>query len=88
MWLSPAGCMMFSLHVQFPFESNLGQRLPFLQHIASLAAVEAIKAKPGYEVLDEGYISCVKCAMVGALCNASPLAKFHGMLFCLIRLLY
>lgn len=90
MWLSPAGCMMFSLHVQFPFESNLGQRLPFLQHIASLAAVEAIKAKPGYEVLDEGYISCVKCAMIGALyiCNASPLAKFHGMLFCLIRLLY
>ncbi|XP_015759957.1 PREDICTED: biotin--protein ligase-like [Acropora digitifera] len=51
-WLSPAGCMMFSLHVQFPFESNLGQRLPFLQHIASLAAVEAIKAKPGYEVVD------------------------------------
>ena len=50
MWLSPAGCMMFSLHVRIPFASNLGQRPPYLQHIASLAAVEAVRSQPGYEV--------------------------------------
>ncbi|XP_078375574.1 biotin--protein ligase-like [Oculina patagonica] len=48
-WLSPAGCMMFSLHVRIPFASKLGQRPPYLQHIASLAAVEAIRSQPGYE---------------------------------------
>lgn len=50
MWLSPVGCMMFSLHVKIPFASSLGQRPPFLQHIASLAAVEAVRSQPGYEV--------------------------------------
>ena len=50
MWLSPAGCMMFSLHVRIPFASKLGQRPPYLQHIASLAAVEAIRSQPGYQV--------------------------------------
>jgi len=48
-WLSPAGCMMFSLHVRIPFASNLGQRPPYLQHIASLAVVEAIRSQPEYE---------------------------------------
>ncbi|XP_022803242.1 biotin--protein ligase-like [Stylophora pistillata] len=48
-WLSPSGCLMFSLHVRIPFASNLGRRLPYLQHIASLAAVEAITSQPGYE---------------------------------------
>lgn len=51
-WLSPSGCMMFSLHVQIPFASNLGQRPPYLQHIASLAAIEAIRSQPGYEGID------------------------------------
>lgn len=48
-WLSPAGCMMLSLNVRIPFASNLGQRPPYLQHIASLAVVEAIRSQPGYE---------------------------------------
>ena len=51
MWLSPAGCMMFSLHVRIAFASNVGQRPPYLQHIASLAAVEAVRSQPGYEVI-------------------------------------
>ena len=43
--------MMLSLNVRIPFASNLGQRPPYLQHIASLAVVEAIRSQPGYEVL-------------------------------------
>ena len=50
MWLSPLGCMMFSLHVRVDFNTELGSRLPFLQHIASLAVVEAVRTLPGYEV--------------------------------------
>ncbi|CAH3198906.1 unnamed protein product, partial [Porites evermanni] len=48
-WLSPAGCMMFSIHIRIPFASNLGQRPPFLQHIASLAIVNVVRSKSGYE---------------------------------------
>uniref|UniRef100_A0A8C8HPA4 BPL/LPL catalytic domain-containing protein n=1 Tax=Oncorhynchus tshawytscha TaxID=74940 RepID=A0A8C8HPA4_ONCTS len=36
--LSPLGCAMFS--VQVSVSSRLGQRIPFLQHLAALAAVE------------------------------------------------
>ena len=42
--------MMFSIHIRIPFASNLGQRPPFLQHIASLAIVNAVRSKSGYEV--------------------------------------
>ena len=49
-WISPEGCAMFSAHVRVDLMSNLGQRVAYLQHIASLAAVEAIRCKPGYEV--------------------------------------
>lgn len=51
-WLSPAGCMMFSIHIRIPFASNLGQRPPFLQHIASLAIVNAVRSKSGYEEIN------------------------------------
>lgn len=49
-WLSPPGCAMFSIHVRVPATSWLGERIPFLQHIVSLAVVLAVRTKPGYEV--------------------------------------
>ena len=49
-WLSPLGCAMFTLHVQVPISSSLGQSIPFLQHLAALAVVEAVCTLPGYEV--------------------------------------
>ncbi|XP_071956802.1 biotin--protein ligase-like [Antedon mediterranea] len=51
-WISPIGCAMFSVHVRIPIQSNLGQRLPFLQHIASAAVVEAVRSLDGYENID------------------------------------
>lgn len=41
---------MFTLHVCVPISSALGQRIPFLQHLAALAVVEAVCTLPGYEV--------------------------------------
>ncbi|XP_074528972.1 biotin--protein ligase isoform X1 [Halichoeres trimaculatus] len=51
-WLSPLGCAMFTLSVQVELGSKLGQRIPFLQHLASLAVVEAVRTLPGYQDID------------------------------------
>ncbi|XP_062869938.1 biotin--protein ligase [Trichomycterus rosablanca] len=51
-WLSPLGCAMFTLHLQVEVGSRLGQRIPFLQHLAALAVVEAVRTLPGYEDID------------------------------------
>lgn len=49
-WLSPAGSAAFTLGLQVELSSRLGQRIPFLQHLAALAVVEAVRTLPGYEV--------------------------------------
>ncbi|NXC90450.1 BPL1 ligase, partial [Cercotrichas coryphoeus] len=49
-WLSPLGCALCTLHISIPLHSNLGQRIPFIQHLVSLAVVEAVRSIPGYEV--------------------------------------
>lgn len=49
-WLSPVGCAMFTVGLQVELSSRLGQRIPFLQHLAALAVVEAVRTLPGYEV--------------------------------------
>ncbi|KAK2828947.1 hypothetical protein Q5P01_019981 [Channa striata] len=51
-WLSPLGCATFTLAVQVELRSRLGQRIPFLQHLAALAVVEAVRTLPGYEDID------------------------------------
>ncbi|KAA8586366.1 hypothetical protein FQN60_000202 [Etheostoma spectabile] len=51
-WLSPLGCAMFTLAVQVELSSRLGQRIPFLQHLAALAVVEAVRTLPGYQDID------------------------------------
>ncbi|XP_044078365.1 biotin--protein ligase isoform X3 [Siniperca chuatsi] len=51
-WLSPLGCAMFTLRVQVELNSRLGQRIPFLQHLAALAVVEAVRTLPGYQDID------------------------------------
>ncbi|KAG7515365.1 biotin-protein ligase isoform X1 [Solea senegalensis] len=52
MWLSPLGCAMFTLKVQVELNSRLGHRISFLQHLAALAVVEAVRTLPGYEDID------------------------------------
>ncbi|CAK6977316.1 biotin--protein ligase isoform X1 [Scomber scombrus] len=51
-WLSPLGCSMFTLSVEVDLSSRLGQRIPFLQHLAALAVVEAVRTLPGYQDID------------------------------------
>ncbi|XP_041462136.1 biotin--protein ligase-like isoform X1 [Lytechinus variegatus] len=51
-WLAPIGCAMFSLHVRIPLKTHLADKLPFLQHIASAAVVEAVRSLKGYEDFD------------------------------------
>lgn len=48
-WLSPVGCALSTLLVFIPLRSQLGQRIPFVQHLMSLAVVEAVRSIPGYE---------------------------------------
>ncbi|XP_061857152.1 biotin--protein ligase isoform X2 [Colius striatus] len=51
-WLSPLGCALSTLHIAIPLHSNLGQRIPFIQHLVSLAVVESVRSIPGYEDID------------------------------------
>ncbi|XP_010186121.1 PREDICTED: biotin--protein ligase [Mesitornis unicolor] len=51
-WLSPVGCALSTLHITIPLHSNLGQRIPFIQHLVSLAVVEGVRSIPGYEDID------------------------------------
>ncbi|XP_041877237.1 biotin--protein ligase [Corvus kubaryi] len=51
-WLSPVGCALSTLHISIPLHSNLGQRIPFIQHLVSLAVVEAVRSIPGYEDIE------------------------------------
>lgn len=49
-WLSPDGCLMFSMQLHVPLSSVLGQRISLIQHLIALAVVQAIIGLPGYEV--------------------------------------
>ncbi|XP_073440757.1 biotin--protein ligase isoform X1 [Dendrobates tinctorius] len=51
-WLSPKGCAMMTLLVSIPLSSPLGQRIAFVQHLMSLAVVEAVRTLPGYEDIE------------------------------------
>ncbi|XP_045396610.1 biotin--protein ligase isoform X3 [Lemur catta] len=48
-WLSPVGCAISTLLISIPLRSQLGQRIPFVQHLMSLAVVEAVRSIPGYQ---------------------------------------
>lgn len=50
-WMSPEGCAMFSMQIQFPLQSELGRHLSLLQHIAALAIVLGVKNLPYCHVL-------------------------------------
>ncbi|XP_034873561.1 biotin--protein ligase isoform X1 [Mirounga leonina] len=48
-WLSPMGCAVSTLLISIPLRSQLGQRIPFVQHLMSLAVVEAVRSIAGYQ---------------------------------------
>lgn len=49
-WLSPEGCLMFSLQLHIPLSSPLGQRVPLIQHLIVVGIVNGILNIEGYEV--------------------------------------
>ncbi|XP_065281299.1 biotin--protein ligase isoform X2 [Dermacentor albipictus] len=51
-WLGPAGCAMFTVCLQLPLHSPLGQRSPFVQHLAALAMAKAVRSTQGYEMVN------------------------------------
>uniref|UniRef100_A0A1A9VB40 BPL/LPL catalytic domain-containing protein n=1 Tax=Glossina austeni TaxID=7395 RepID=A0A1A9VB40_GLOAU len=51
-WLSPLGCVMFSLQIRLPLNTPLGRRLPLVQHIVAAAMVNALKCHELYKNLD------------------------------------
>ncbi|XP_064207281.1 biotin--protein ligase isoform X2 [Anguilla rostrata] len=88
-WLSPLGCAMFTLHVQVPVSSRLGQRIPFLQHLAALAVVEAVRTLPGYEDIDlrlkwpNDIYYCDLMKLGGVLVNSTLMGPtFHLLIGC------
>jgi len=48
-WISPAGCLQFSLVARLP--STASSRIVFVQYLFGVAVVEAIRAVPGYDKL-------------------------------------
>ncbi|KRY72509.1 DNA-directed RNA polymerase II subunit RPB3, partial [Trichinella pseudospiralis] len=50
-WISPAGCAMFSFGFKKPFFSA-SHKVPWLQHLLVLAVVDGIRSRPGYENTD------------------------------------
>ncbi|KAJ8347751.1 hypothetical protein SKAU_G00263400 [Synaphobranchus kaupii] len=88
-WLSPLGCATFTLHVQVPVSSRLGQRIPFLQHLAALAVVEAVRTLPGYEDIDlrlkwpNDIYYCDLMKLGGVLVNSTLMGPtFHLLIGC------
>lgn len=45
-WLSPPGCLQFSLVLRTP--KHLGPKLVFAQYLFGLSVVEAVRSLPGY----------------------------------------
>lgn len=51
-WLGPVGCTMFTLCLHIPLHSPLGQRSPFVQHLAALALAKAVRSTNGYQTVN------------------------------------
>lgn len=49
-WLSPNGCLMFSVQLHVSLDTPLGERLSLLQHLVAVAVVNTVLSIDGYEV--------------------------------------
>ena len=49
-WLSPDGCLCFSVHLRVALTSPLGSSLGVIQHMAGLAVIHGVRQQPGYQV--------------------------------------
>lgn len=53
-WLSPEGCLMFSLQFHIPLETVLGQHISIFQHLIGVAMIHSIINEAGYKNIDIG----------------------------------
>lgn len=66
-WLSPDGCLMFSLQLHVPLASPLGERLSLLQHLVAVAVVNAVLSMSGYEVSTHPHNRIQKSKITGLI---------------------
>ncbi|KAJ7320567.1 hypothetical protein JRQ81_020078, partial [Phrynocephalus forsythii] len=88
-WLSPVGAALSTLHITIPLSSQLGQRIPFIQHLASLAVVESVRSIPGYQDIDlrvkwpNDIYYCDLMKLGGVLVNSTLTGDtFHVLIGC------
>ena len=48
--VNPRGSAMFSSLIKVALKCRLGQRIGYMQHIAAIAVIEAVRTKCGHEV--------------------------------------
>ncbi|RWS24786.1 biotin--protein ligase-like protein [Leptotrombidium deliense] len=51
-WITPKGGLAFTLNYKISLSSNLGQRLGYVQHLASLSIIKSVLNIPEYSHLD------------------------------------
>lgn len=49
-WISPLGCLMFTLLLKIKSETRLASHITVLQHLTALSFVHAVRLIPGYQV--------------------------------------
>ena len=70
-WISPPGCLQFSIILRHPLNLSSASAV-FIQYLLSLAVVEAVRAKKGYEVcimIDKNSIWKMKINLKFYVCN-------------------
>ena len=72
MWLSPEGCLMFSVPLKLTSSSTLNPCISILQHVAATSVVHAVRARRGYEVLAHWCLVCVCVCVHACLCLLVP----------------
>ena len=65
---------MFSLRLSISLNTELGQRPGYIQHIAALAVIEAVKNTPGYKV--------------STCCNSVPGVLIYFYIIAIMRVHY
>lgn len=51
-WISPLGCLMFTLLLKIKSETRLASHITVLQHLTALSFVHAVRSIPGYQELE------------------------------------
>jgi len=56
-WISPQGCLMFTLLLKLKSDTRLAGHITILQHLTALSFVNGVRSLPGYQVR-HNYVHC------------------------------